>query len=875
MNKEVLCLCDECYHKAKHRTLKVIREWTGAPCDFCGQIGTYWVEKEEPKPMLASKISLLDDWETDVLTWTNKSSDQVEKAVIVAFDAEDESEEVDSEIIRKKDNKPYRYFKPQCQGFTFAAIVNGKMITEKLDGDDAVSWKRIEAFVRSWLNIPVEQKIYWLTHYSPAELRNISDWKKYFNPKNRPHVDKVMPIHESTIHLRNWNNVIIDTYAYFVASLDDVADSIGMKKGKLETPDGKGHSENILRMKEVKKKWPNIFWEYATNDSVILIAAFTKLRQFYRNDLDIEILNTFQHPTLASAAVYLLRKRFLAPERIAAAPYVDRVESYSRSSESGSDTWLQRQRKTRVLDEDFQSIRWFGCRTYMGARREANYCGFIDKPVTMLDYKGMYNVCGQYQPLPIFSKGTRGNEPYQTPWKRLTAKFDDKATLNEILKMEGFVRIKGYKHPQGCQFPIVADQQEYAKRLLWPLEGSKVDGELPFFTIFELRLAIENFGVTFDEVTAYGFIPSEREINHPARKYLEYFNKMKDDAQARNDSFTENMAKLFSNALIGKFVQATEDDDTLEEIYGILKRDKDYKSTRRQGKPEPKHKKLATFFTPEWAALILGRARGLLGLTFASLEPITGHTDSAVFFSGQSKQDQAIAAVAPYGGKLEVKWKADGFWIMRSAVYIALKKKDGLWQILLDEGNPNPKKRKKPLLAHHAISVSNLAEFYQPVIDAINNKTSWKEKVVVHKSSLATLKTELDRGIPLGCQYLKEAEVKLMWDFKRVLPPSFNIEKDLFTTNVYCGPYESVRAAHDAEKKFYNLQHDIRRGRPTKEKATKTMEDRVKRLKASGQSERQISEALKIPRSTVHRILRACAKNRVFNGVKAQITQEK
>ena len=46
-------------------------------------------------------------------------------------------------------------------------------------------------------------------------------------------------------------------------------------------------------------------------------------------------------------------------------------------------------------------------------------------------------------------------------------------------------------------------------------------------------------------------------------------------------------------------------------------------------------------------------------------------------------------------------------------------------------------------------------------------------------------------------------------------------------------------------------------------------------MKASGQSEREISKALKIPRSTVHDILRGPAKNRVFNGVKAEITQEK
>jgi len=74
---------------------------------------------------------------------------------------------------------------------------------------------------------------------------------------------------------------------------------------------------------------------------------------------------------------------------------------------------------------------------------------------------------------------------------------------------------------------------------------------------------------------------------------------------------------------------AIEDDpEFMQEFFGLLKRDIERPKYRMGDQP---HKKLASFFAPEWSALILGLARALLGLAFHITKPITGHADSMVF----------------------------------------------------------------------------------------------------------------------------------------------------------------------------------------------------------------------------------------------------
>jgi hypothetical protein len=539
----------------------------------------------------------------------------------------------------------------------------------------------------------------------------------------------------------------------------------------------------------VKKKDPEQFWRYALEDSIILVQAFTKLRKLFWDRFQVELLNVGMHPTIASIAVYLLRRDYLVSG--AAAKWIARSERVERKLKSGkySPSVVSR----IVFDQNDIDIRLSALYNYKGARREAPLCGVYKGPVTMLDVVGSYNKSGIDCPLP--------NE--HTKWIRRRGK----EFIDEILRGVGWVKITNYRHGPNCLYPIVPDQPDYAIRLMWPLTGPEA-----YLTIFELRTGMKYFGLDFDDIVAWFFIPTENEINHDLRKFLLLFREMKDQAKKTADKLLEHIAKLISNSLIGKFMQAIEDDeDFLNEFFGLMKFDTREQRLQRRGRPQPAHKQLPSFFAPELSTLILGHARAILGHGAAITKAITYHTDSFVFPSDPQKEQEVCEVLKKeYGTELEKKFDADGFWILRSAVYIALKKgEDGKWDVLRD-----PKNNDEMWMAHHAISTDDLLkDFVQPVLDAINSGGEWSNPKL-KKNSLASAKTEKERGIPMGCDYDREGEIKLKWDYKRVLPPNFDITKDVFRGFELCEPYGNVWMAYVEEDKRIREERGIKVGRP-------------------------------------------------------------
>jgi len=335
-------------------------------------------------------------------------------------------------------------------------------------------------------------------------------------------------------------------------------------------------------------------------------------------------------------------------------------------------------------------------------------------------------------------------------------------------------------------------------------------GPVAYLTIHELRTGIRYLGLDFDDIAAWFFIPTENEINHDLRNFLLVFRRMKDQAKKEDDKLLEHIAKLISNSLIGKFMQAIEDDaEFLNEFFGLMKFDTKETRLIREGRPEPAHKKLSSFFAPEWAALILGHARAILGYGASITNAITYHTDSLVFPVDPEKERLVRELLKKeFDTEFDKKFDADGFWILRSAVYIALKKEeDGKWGVLTDPESGDM------WMAHHAISTDNLLrDFVQPVLDTING-AEWSN-LKLKKNSLASPKTEKEIGIPIGSDYDRESEVKLRWDFKRVLPARFDVTKDVFRNFEWCEPYENVWTAYVEEDKKIREERGIKSGRP-------------------------------------------------------------
>jgi hypothetical protein len=742
---------------------------------------------------------------------------QVDAALIVAFDAESDHH---VEVV-EHGGKMHAYDVSDLLCFTFAAWGrDGSVLVDRWDIEEPPTMAELEDHIRVWLDEP-GRPIYLLTHWSLAELRHISDFKEY--AKNH-----TVFIHESSMHVITESLKIIDTFPYFNSGLDAVAPFAKMKKIELgNRPDGEPW---IKHMRELKAEHPDIFWPYAENDSVILLKAFSEFRKIIWETFTVEILrNPRMTPTLPAIAIRILRRDYLdCPVQ----PTAKWFEPTQHPLKDGSYV-AGKDRETEVLDQNvFLQIRRYALRSAWGAPRCAFGCGFYDKPVTRLDSKGHYNVSSMLQPLPNA----------RTVWLHL--KGAD--TLDEILKCEGYVRLNEPR--EESSHPTLAKKPTYSKRLLF----TKSDDEV-YTTIFELRLALKHTALRFTDIEAYGFIPTENEIRHPLVLLMERFGKMKTEGELeakalgvdKDEYLPYAVGKLLSNALLGKLIQAVENDRyAQEEFFDMGMMDYDFVKPSR-GKWSTPHKRVSmSAFAPEWSALILGRARGILGFTALLTNPITCHTDSIDFPANPELEAEVIKRIKEeYGFTFEKKYDADGLWLMRAAVNIALTRKDGKWEVLIQKQKDGTM---KPMVANHAIHTGRKPgerkQFYQPVIDALNGG-EWSPDLKVYEERIVYPLSEKNHGnVHFGSSYRNESSVHVMWDYKRKLPADFDIKRDLFNRFAWTEPYDSVREARLAEDAHDRDEKDVQKGGPRKTPEGQTVRRAQTKLSKSEQKTADLAE---------------------------------
>jgi len=740
-------------------------------------------------------IKRWDYWEENIITPLQTYPGQeewVEDAIIVGFDAEDFSTE---RKIRAPNGETILCRVPHLLGLSFATIRDSVLETTTWDVEEPITWSQLESFVRNWLNEPTRH-INLLSYWAFAELRHVEDFKSAVR-KN-----EIINIHDDSIHIQTKSMTLIDVLPYFGMKLEKLATLVGLKKVQLS-------EEQLTRMDLLKKQDPKLFWERCVEDSKILVLAYQKLRTFLYERYRIDILprspKRFPVPTIASFAMRLFRTQFLSTPSMRWVPSRRKRPRRVIDKKTGEESWREEIEKTKVLDSSLIPVRWVACRAAWGGLRLASGCGLYDNPVTCLDFSGHYSQCGIDQPLPT----------EKTEWVH----YEGKEHLGEILKCEGFVRLVN-----ACDLNPYPYLPTMGVRLLCPVRVNQDPLEDPdWFDIQSFRESYRSGKLTFDDIEAYCFDPSKTPTESGVREFLTHFRKLKDEAEQRckregrktKEDWEYTMFKLIGNALVGKFWQGIEDDEeTLCEFFGLTTHDINREDERRvRGKPEPKHKTLPNFFAIEWAALILGRARVALNKTLNLTNGITCHTDSVMFPSNSEVESKVREELKEYG-TFEEKWRAKGLWILRSSVYIALDKVGSKWVPLRDEFGDF-------VCAHHGISVQSDGMFLNPVIDAINTGV-WTDPVM-SKSSLAKITTETSRGIPIGASYIRTQRVKLQWDFKRVLPSGFDVERDCFRKwSGWCPPYETIGKAWEDEQRFEREKRKTKRklgkkrGRPKK-----------------------------------------------------------
>jgi len=451
-----------------------------------------------------------------------------------------------------------------------------------------------------------------------------------------------------------------------------------------------------------------------------------------------------------------------------------------------------------------------------------------------------------------------------TKWDRYGLNSD----LKEILRREGFIECE-FKFPDDFEYPCLPVRDQFSRRLLFPLQTihfGERNYEIASFTLFELRIAFQICPKLKIIVhRAMGFIPTKKEIENPLRIFLKVLEKLKNKAQKEKgkSSVEYHATKLMGNAMVGKFMQRVDDwkfEDTLN-LFASLEYDK-AKTSKALYKKSAGGEEVGSCWSPEWGSLILGRARGLLGLGFHIVKAITGHTDSMVMRYDEEKIDRAIAAMKEYDAILEVEedYKTeqrmifDAFWILRTSNYVYFKDVE-------------------PIKAVHQ-GYSCRDKVYGEFI-AKNVEAEETVNTVITSWGLVKPKTAFRRNLPLGSDYLRENEVNWGWNFKRKIPEygktMKTIEKFdgewLWTKYFESKPWTTSLEAWRAETKYIHKKRGVEKkkhGDRGKGKQTKRKKVKIREKLKQGKTQESIAKELKCSKRLVSEVAKDIDQTRLF-----------
>jgi hypothetical protein len=762
-----------------------------------------------------SEINKLDRPFQSVLYPKKRGHKPLKNPIVLTFDIEDEPAE---EIVRPDSKgQPVYYHDRRPVAITFAyQLPDGKVesigipLKENFSMNQLLQWTL--DFLKN-LNVQVEGekvKIHLISHFAISEIRHLKDWQKAGIPRTYMNGQAMYLEHKIEHEGRTYILMIIDTFAHWLSGLGAIAEWVGKKKISLDGVGGKSDYDWKHNMKELFEKYPDVAWQYAKNDSEILIEAFNKWRNFFLEEFDYDVLNAsfWYKPAPSSAYISgdLFRLHFLQEP-------VELIEVVKIKTTRKTKDIYRSQLNKEIQYAGSWDRRRLVLKGYWGGRREAFIHGLYRQPVDLLDFSEFYLTCAYNQPLPC----------KDTEWLHLKG-LDQ---LDSILKMEGVAKIT-FEFPENTAYPSLPVKDEAFGKLVFPLTGETI------CTIFELRKALEQ-RVKIHSIEAWGFVPTEKEINHPLRRFLDYWRKRKHDVEDRlgkeqaEKTLEYRVSKLMSNALIGKFVQRVDSWSFEDSV--LLLQAVDFNELRYQElmkRKESKTQKVGTLWSPEWSSLILGRARAMLGLGFRLVNAITGHTDSIVCPALIPEQrEQLITIMEEENTPINHVGTFDSMWILRSACYVYFE--DG-----------RPKK-----LAHHGYSTS-CPQCFGCVIH-VNLQAGKPIANYTFKDTMVKPFASLKRNLPLGATYIKKTEIQWLYDSKReLIDPNINV----FTEHSQTRPWKASEQGFQEEIKLKEP--------PKKERMVLTQEQvqQIFQLCNQGLSIRQIAEQLNLSKSRIGRVLK-------------------
>lgn len=631
-------------------------------------------------------------------------------------------------------------------------------------------------------------RIYLVSHFAQAEISKIADYLsdfkiRVFNKAMSAEMifsdsnDEYEMYQKGNFRKGKFFLKILDLFGYFSQSLASIGELVGLSK--LEIDRTKIH----LVLKHDRRR----FEEYAKRDAEICVKAFCMLRGMFLDRFGIDIL---YYPTIAGLAAAVFRTHFLK-EPIVPYQIVGRI----RKSKKKDGTWKEGLVKETVFAGDF-NVRHLALLCYWGGRAECYGRGLLHTPLEYYDVASLYPSSALLQPLP--NKDTH--------WIR----FD---SWERAKMLEGFCRVQ-FEFPKTQRYPCLPVMPFWATKLYFPLKGES------YCTLSEVRTAVKKLGARIIAIEGYGFEPTQAECDHVLSAFMKHFMQLK--RNEKKGTLMYETWKLVINSVIGKFCQRTPEYDVAEMVVFMHKTGMSDLSDYDVYKNLKHAQRVGGCWTPEWAALILGKARSLIGeLVARGGGSLLCSTDSGLFPKGADLECDALTELRSVGSDFVKEYDGDAVLLVRARMYAIFQK----GKIVKD--------------AKHG-TLATKEEFAKIVTENLNAGRDLKQQI--HKTHLASLKDVVRKGSKLNVEEILERTIKWDWDGKRVL---LNSSMNLWSEWSNSEPIAELPAFPKGNVKVEKF------GRPSILSAEQIAE--IRRLKRKGWTVRKLAKHFGVGVATIQR----------------------
>lgn len=685
-----------------------------------------------------------------------------------------------------------------------SAMVDGKAVARVYD----VSRPRIsieslaelvDRFVQELqLEVPAggRTRVYLVAHFAQAELSMLED------PLLNTDVDSLgkatfATLRDVVVGERTWELRLVDLFAVYQTSLAKIGDSLGIPK--VIIPDG-----SILKMADFRRSNRQLYDEYACRDAVIAVTAFTDLRS---QMLDTWGVDPLAYRTVASLSLAIFKYGFMGDA--SPVPFRTIVDSFGRS---------------RPVVK-YPALRRLALQAYWGGRNEAYVRGLYRGPVVDLDVSAMYPHAALLQPLPTAT----------TAWKSWCAKGSKSPppSKEKLLSMEGFVHVE-FTFPKDCRYPCLPAVHAEVAKLYFPLRGTS------FCTIAELRAAAD-LGATWRLLSVWAFVPTDAEKNHSLVGFVRHFLDLKNKSVP--GSFEYATAKLLLNALFGKFAERVESDLTTKverhgRIHGAPGLAAVFARSARMRGALKGRMRVGTGWAPEWAALILGRARAVMASIVVSTNALLISTDGVVAPATDTGYDtcHGVRELRSVGSDLMLKDSGDALWTARERLYAVLR------------GGKIVK------LARHGMPGSEAEATADVLACIVAGKDVARART---RNRLASPKEAARRDVAVNSTVTETRTARFTWDAKRRL-----LDRDAcpFTSISDTGPYATLGHAMKGERQRRGRPRSIKESLQDKKAAPELAAEALAMISSGDMTVSEIAAKVKVPVKVIRKLQRTLTR---------------